>query len=251
MKGLSETPRPSARDASPTRRWPRRIFRWGAGLLGGLLALLAVVLLFRDSIFKTILVQHLRHEFGVRVEIGELKTGLGSTIIHVRDFKVFNAPEFGGSLLTEVPEFFAQLDPGSLSERLIHLKELRVNLSEFNVVRNGDGRTNLEKMQKAWREHLRRKKRKKDQTRWDFGGIDQLQVSLGKIGFTDLHRPALSREFRLDLRDEKAKNLMDEERVQNWAGLVIFRLLAQDSMRPEGERRLPTLDWLLGWTTTK
>jgi hypothetical protein len=239
---------PAVRRAKPVERVARRILRWGGGVLAGLLLLIAATLIFRDAIFKIILTQGLHHEFGVRVEIGELKTGLGTAFVHVRDFKVFNVPEFGGALLTEVPEVFAQFDTDSLGERLIRLKELRVNLTEFNVVRNGEGRTNLDKIEKAWRERIRRKK-KKERLRWDFGGIDQLQVSLGKIGFTDLHRAALDREFHLDLHDEKASNLKDEEQVQGWAGLLALRLLAQDAMRPAAERKLPTQEWLLGWAT--
>jgi uncharacterized protein involved in outer membrane biogenesis len=248
MNGDSEVTRPPSPRAERLRRLARRVLRWSAAGLGALLLLLAIALAFRDAIFKAILVQRLRQEFGVRVEIGELKTGLGTTIIHVRDFKVFNSPEFGGSLLTEVPEFLARFDMDSLPDHLIRLKELRVNLAEFNVVRNGDGRTNLEKMEKAWRERIRRKK-KKERTQWDFGGIDQLEVSLGKIGFTDLHRPALNRDIHLDLQEEKATNLKDEEYVQGWAGLLAIRLLAQDAMRPTNERKLPSREWLLGWTS--
>jgi len=248
MNGGGEAARPVFSGASRARRVAWRFLQWGSAVLVGLLLLIAATLIFRDAIFRIILTQRLRHEFGVRVEIGELKTGLGSTVVHVRGFKVFNAPEFGSGLLTEVPEFFAQFDTEPLSERVIRLKELRVNLAEFNVVRNADGRTNLDKIEKAWRERIRRKK-KKERLRWDFGGIDQLQVSLGKVGFTDLHRPTLDRQFHLDLRDEKAVNLKDEEQLQGWAGLLAFRLLAQDAMRPADERKLPTQEWLLGWAT--
>jgi hypothetical protein len=214
-----------------------------------LLLLLLLLLLFRDPLFKLVVVQRLHHELGMRAQIDELKTGLGSTVVHVRGFKLYNPPEFGGSLLAEVPELFLQVDTGPLKERLVRFKQFRVHLAEFNVIRNGAGRTNLEKMEKAWREHLRRKRQKKKKVRWDFAGIEQLEISVGKIGFVDLRRPSLSRDFLLDLREEKGSNLADEELVQSWAGALLLRLLAQDNLRPPDERKLPTLKWLLGWVT--
>jgi hypothetical protein len=60
--------------------------------------------------------------------------------------------------------------------------------------------------------------------------------------------PSLGRNFHLDLHNEKRSDLKDEESIQNWAGALLLRLLAQDSFRPAGDRKLPTLDWLVGWT---
>jgi hypothetical protein len=246
MNPAGEGARPTPPGVIWTRRSFKKFLRWVIGFVAGLLLLLLLLLFFRDPLFKLVIVQRFQ-QLGMRAEIGELSTGLGSTLIHVRGFKLYNSPEFGGSLLAEVPELFVQVDPHPLTDRLVRLKELRVDLAEFNVVRNGSGRTNLEKMEKAWREHLRRKRQKKKKLRWDFAGIDQLEISVGKLGFVDLSRPSLNRDFRLDLREEKGSNLADEELVQGWAGALVLRLLAQDKLLPREQRKLPTLDWLLGW----
>lgn len=232
---------------SATRHPFRRFLRWTIGILAGVFLLFLLLLAFRNLLFKAFLVQRVHHDLGLRLEIGQLRTGLGSTVIHVCDLRLFNSPEFGGSLLAEVPELFVQVDTGLLTDRQVHLKELRVDLSEFNVVRNGSGRTNLEKMEKAWREHMRRRREKRRKSRWDFAGIDQLAVSVGKVSFIDLRRPSLNRDFRLDLRNEKGSRLADEELLQSWAGALALRLLAQESLRPPEDRKLPTLDWVLGW----
>jgi uncharacterized protein involved in outer membrane biogenesis len=248
MNGVGASSRAAATGIGLARRTAKRLLRWASGALAVVLVLLALLVLFRDAFFKAFIICRIREQLGLRAEIGELKTGLGSTVIHLRDFKLFNTPEFGGTLLADAPELLAQVDTEPLADRMIRFKQLRFNLAEFNVVRNGNGRTNLEKMEKAWREHLRRKREKKRSVRWDFGGIDQLQVSVGKVSFTDLHKPALSREFRLDLRDEEGRDLKDEELVQNWVALLVVRLLAEDSLRDKKDRRLPSLDWLIGWT---
>jgi hypothetical protein len=239
----------AAADGNLIRPRLKKILRWLLGIVAGLFVLLLLLLVFRDPLFKAILVQRIHHDLGMRAEIGELKTGLGRTVVHIRDFKLFNSPEFGGSLLAEVPNLFVQIDTGPLADRLVHLRTVRVHLAEFNVVRNGAGRTNLEKIEKAWREHLRRRKEKKHKLRWDFAGVDLLEVSIGKIGFIDLHRPSLNGDFTLDVCNEKGSNLSDEEQVQAWASALALRLLAQDALRPPADRKLPTMDWLLGWVS--
>jgi len=78
-----------------------------------------------------------------------------------------------------------------------------------------------------------------------FGGVDKLIVTLGKVNFTDLANPANNTPIDLGVKEEVAKDLKSEEELQNWATALLLRLTIQQSFnsgsRPSAPRALDKL----------
>jgi hypothetical protein len=209
----------------------KKFLRWVIVVLGVVLALLIAALLSRDIVLKSLATRGIEEETGLRAVIGELTTTLGSGALHVRDLKLYNPPEFGGELMADIPEIFVNIDADQAANGKLHFRNLKLTLSELNIVKNAAGRLNLDGVEKRVRErqHLRRK-RKDEKFEFEFAGLEQLQLTLRKVLYTDLRPPTLTRALDLAVKDEIVTGLKTEEELGRWAGGMMFRILMQVSL---------------------
>jgi len=213
----------------------RKFLRWVIILLGAVLALLIAALLSRDIILKSLAAHRIEEETGLRADIGELNTTLGSGTLHVRNLKLYNPPEFGGELMADVPELFVDIDAEQAANGQIHFRQIKLTLSELNIVKNAAGRSNLDGVEKRVRERLHlRRKRKGEEFEFKFAGLDEMRLTLRKVLYTDLKPPARTRTLDLAVKDEIVTGLKTEEDLGRWAGGMMFRILMQVSLSQLG-----------------
>jgi len=212
----------------------KKFLRWVIGGLAVLIVLLIGLLLARDPILRAITKHGIEDSTGLRVEIGEFESAFGTTAVHIRDLRLYNPAEFGGALMASAPEVLLDLDAEQAAEGRLHFRNLKLNLTELNVVKNLKGRFNLEGVEKRIRERLERRKRKKNQDfEFEYGGIEHMELTLGKVSFTDLARPQRSRSFDLEVKNEIATDLKTEEDLQRWIGAMLFRILMRGTFREQ------------------
>lgn len=209
--------------------------RWAVGVLAGGVFLLLALVLFRDAVLKALVERSLEEETGLRAVIGELTTTLGSGALRVRNLKLYNSPEFGGQLMADVPELVVDLDAVKAADGKLHFRELKLNLAELNVVKNAAGRLNLNGVEKRIRERLhQRRKKRGEKFRFEFAGIEKLQLTVGQVLYTDLAHPRRSLALNLSVADETVTDLRTEEELEKWASALVFRVLLQVSLRQIG-----------------
>ena len=212
----------------------KRFLRWVIGGLAVLTILLIGLLLAKDPILQAITRRGIEESTGLRAEIGEFKSEFGTTAVHIRNLRLYNQKEFGGALMANVPELLLDLDPELAAVGRLHFRSLKLNLTELNVVKNLKGRFNLEGVEKKIRERLERRKRKKNQDfEFEYGGIERMELTLGKVSFTDMARPQRSRSFDLGVKDEIVSDLKTEEDLQRWIGAMLFRILMRGTFREQ------------------
>ncbi len=182
----------------------RRLFKWTLRLVGLLVVLAVVLLLSRNAILTAVAEREIRAQTGMDVSIGKLSLSMSTPVLDAEKVKLYNAPEFGGTLLLDVPSLHAEYDAAELAQRRLHIKLLRLELAELNVVKNGTGQTNLlELMSKA----TTAQPGGKGWGKIDFTGIDVMNLSLGKVRYIDLQNKQHSRELDLHLRDQVIEEL--------------------------------------------
>jgi hypothetical protein len=213
----------------------KKFRRWGIGVLAGVLVLFLALILCRDIVLKAVAERGIEDETGLRAVIGELKTTLGSGAVRVRDLKLYNPPEFGGRLMVDVPELVVDLDAVQASDGKLHFRQLKLNLAELNVVRNAAGRLNLDGVEKRIRERLhQRRKKRGEKFRFEFAGIERLQLNMGQVLYTDMRYPRRALALNLGVTNETVTNLKTEEELGKWASALVFRILLQTSLRHLG-----------------
>jgi hypothetical protein len=212
----------------------KKFLRRAIVLLLLLLAVVGALLLCKDAFLRKFAESRIQQKTGLVTHIGELKLPLGTATIAVRDFRLMNPPGFGTNALIEVPELFVQLDPDDAASGRLRFREIRFHLKELNVVRAFDKRLNLDVIGEQLEEHLDASLATNAPALTNlaaagltFGGIDKLQLTLGRLRYTDQAHPHKSRDVRFDLENETATNLRTAEDVTNWVATFIFRLAMQ------------------------
>jgi uncharacterized protein involved in outer membrane biogenesis len=110
----------------------------------GAVVILAVVILARNLIVKAAVTAGVKAMTGLDLSIAGLDVGLLKSAFGVTGLVLNNPAGFADRVMIDLPEVYAQYDlPGLLRGR-VHLPEVRVHLKEFVVVRNADGRLNLD-----------------------------------------------------------------------------------------------------------
>jgi hypothetical protein len=160
----------------------RRLFRWVIRIAFGLI-IMAIILtvaaiLLADTITKEIIVSRLRSQTGMEVKVGSVHLGLFSPTLSVEGVKLYNTADFGGALSLDLPELSLEYDFSALRARQLHLKLLRLNVTELSVVVSKSGRMNFD----TWKEKSKEEdKHKSASEKLKFVGIDVLNVTLGKF----------------------------------------------------------------------
>ncbi|MCM8812571.1 MAG: hypothetical protein NC924_01380 [Candidatus Omnitrophica bacterium] len=115
-----------------------------------LLIAVAVLIIARNFIVKTALVEAIRRYSGLDAHIGTVDIGLWSTSLKVQGLVLFNPPGFSEKIMLDVPELFVDFElPRYLEKKELYLQEFRLNLHEIVVARSRDGRLNWAVLQKV------------------------------------------------------------------------------------------------------
>jgi uncharacterized protein involved in outer membrane biogenesis len=151
-----------------------------------------------NSILRVVIERQIHARTGMDAEIGGLKVALTSPTVEIRDFKIRNTPDFGGTPFLNIPEIHIEYDLAALQRREIHIKLLRFNLGELDIVKNQAGRTNIFlggiKLPAKNSGGGNPMANFKNQAGYDFTGIDQMNVSIGRVKYIDLQDQRNNRE---------------------------------------------------------
>ncbi len=184
-------------------KWLLRLF-----LVAIALAIIAVVifLLSYNTVIRKTIEQQVQSQAHMDMQIGNFKLALASPTVRAQQIKIANPPEFGGAPLVSISEIYVEYDRNAFAKKQIHVKLARINLAEFDIVKNQNGQTNIFMLVRA--PQLRNGKTVavspqkfdfKKQAGYDFQGIDALNVSVGKVKFIDLSNPQNDREQSIGL----------------------------------------------------
>ncbi|HMJ88907.1 MAG TPA: hypothetical protein VK530_03780 [Candidatus Acidoferrum sp.] len=212
----------------------RSLFKWffRIALFFVILAIVALValLLVKDTLAKSAAEKNIRDATGMDAKISKLDVGVLTHTVDLEGLKIYNTPEFGGGTFLEMPELRVEVAPADIKSGKIRLKTVRLNLSEVTVVRNIDGKMNTDDLAKK-KSGSESGKSKTDFPGVDFGGIDTLILSIGKIKVRDLANPRNNQDIVIGLKEETGRNLKTEAEVQAWLQMVVFKVAFQQAIR--------------------
>jgi hypothetical protein len=188
-------------------KWLFRLF-----LAAVALAVVAVVvlLLSYNSILRVVMERQIHAGTGMDAQIGRFKLALLSPTVEIQNFKLYNSPAYGGMPFLDIPEIHVEYDRAALARREIHLALLRFNLGELDIVKNQAGQTNIflagiKLSAKNGGSNVLANFKK--QSGYDFTGIDELNVSIGKVKFIDLQNPRNNREQDIGIENFVTPNV--------------------------------------------
>lgn len=212
-----------------------RLFKWIIRIALMLVALAIVVaviiLLTYNLVLRNTIQQQIQAQTGMDTQIGSFKLALLSPTVRMQNVKIANAPQFGGAPFLNISEIYVEYDRAALKKKEIHIKLARINLAELDIVKNQNGQTNIFALVRAPQLHngktvavsSAQKFDFKRQTGYDFQGIDELNISIGKIKFIDLSNPQNDREQNIGIQDFVMPNVKTSKDLDSLWVMVYLR----------------------------
>ena len=112
-----------------------------------IVAVLAVVLVVgiaKNPIAKFSVEKAVEVVTGLKLSIGNLNIGILKTLVGINDLKLFNPSGYEDKVMLDMPEIYVDYDLPAILGGKIHLRTVRLNMSEFVVVKNAKGELNLD-----------------------------------------------------------------------------------------------------------
>ena len=191
----------------------KKFFKWVLRLVVVLVILLVVAVIFRNPIAKAVAERQIRNLTGLEAQIGALN--IGGSSVTITDYKLINGADFGGKTFVDIPELHVEYDFNALLKRQLHLKVLRFNLKEINVVENNEGKTNVELVQA--RVQGTSTSTNKSKPIVEFTSVDKLYLTLGKVNFSSM-KSGRAKEIDLDVKNQEFNNVKS---AADLSGLVV------------------------------
>ena len=199
----------------------RSLFKWLFRLSFLLVLLIVALVLGKDAMIKAAVERQIRAQTGMDVKIRRFSVGIFSPVVTIEDLRLFNTPEFGGTPFVDIPELHVEYDRAALAQRKLHIKLLRFNLAELNIVRNEAGQTNLVSMMN--KTAPQRPRNPSGVPEIEFAGIDVLNLSLGRLRLLDLKDRQRSGELYIGLRDQVFRNVKSQSDLVGVLFLIWLR----------------------------
>lgn len=116
-------------------------------MIGKLIKLILLIIIAAVVVFyfwgRQIIASAMENVLGTPVEISTLTVNPFSSELGVGGFKIKNPSGFQDPILASIPEFYVRYSLKEISKKVIRIEEIRLNLDEAVVEKNGGNQINL------------------------------------------------------------------------------------------------------------
>ncbi len=190
--------------------------------------LILLVVFSKNLIARTVIKSLVGSITGLHLSIESIDVGLSKTIIDTKGLKLYNPRGFPDKIMADIPEIYINYSLGALLKRKIYFKELKFDLKEFVVVKNKDGKLNLDSLKtvKKGKEEEDKGKEKKSLLKLQ---VDILHLKIERVIYKDYTKglpPPMIKKYNINL-NEKYTNITDPQQL---AQLILYRALIKTSI---------------------
>jgi len=195
-----------------------------AGIIIAVIIVIGILLFgMKNMIAKAAIEKASEIAIGLKLDIGSLDIGIPKTVADIKDLRLYNPKGFEDKIMVDMPEIYVDYNLPAILKGRIRIYDMRLDLKEAVVVKNKDGKLNLDSL-KAVQDLATQKKPKqasKDAAP-DFQ-IDQLELKIGKVVYKDYSKPGMPHvlQFNINL-NEKFKNITDPDAL---VSLIVVKVI--------------------------
>lgn len=183
-----------------------------------------VIIIFvssKNTIATYILINATRQMTGLGVHMENMEVSLLKTWVKIDGLYIFNPDDFGDRLMADIPQVYIDYDPRSFFKKQVHIEALNLALREFIVVKNPEGKLNVNSISGISKAAGERPKRKPDIK------IDVLNLKIGRVLYKDYTQaPVMVSEFPINI-DERYENITDPDKLVK---LIVNRALVNTAI---------------------
>ncbi len=175
-----------------------------------LVVLIAVVLFGKDLIAKFAVETGVKMATGLPLKVEKLHVGLRHTLIDIEGLRIYNPDGFPEPMMADLPKIYVDYHLGNILGGTIHLEDVKLYLEEFVVVKNAEGRVNLDFLKPVQKEEAEEKVPEKPADKPEAAKpmgiqIDSMELKIGRVVYKDYsggRTEPVVREYPINLHEE-------------------------------------------------
>lgn len=183
---------------------------------------------------------------GLTLSLDRMDVGLLKSAVGIRGLRLHNPSGFPDQVMVDLPEIYVHYDLGAFLGGTVHLREVRLNLREFTVVRDRNGTLNLDSLNVVKESKAAKKGAAAPAKKAGMPEIriDALELTVGKVVYKDYTGGGAPKvqEFTVNIHERY-------EHITNpyvLGGIVVSRALMQTSIAKLANFDLGSLQSLAG-----
>lgn len=187
----------------------------------GIFLIILILFLLRSVIANIAVSNYLKSVTGLTLDIQKLYIGVFDSKLDVIGLKLYNPKEYPEKLMLDLPQVYVEYNLPELLKGKIHLKEAKINLNEFVVVKIKENHSNLDALKPFQPKEEKNAKKQNIQ-------IDKLDLTITKVvvkDFSSGNKPLVT-EFKVNIR-EQYENISDINTLTN---LIVVKALANTTV---------------------
>ena len=162
---------------------------------------------------------------GLTLKMRSLSIGVITTNVGIEDMRLFNPPGFEDRVMLDMPEIYVDYDLPAIFRGVVHLPKARIDLKEFVVVKDKNGRLNLDSLKVVQQEKAPTAPpaEPKEKGKAPAIRIDSLQLKIGKVIYKDYSKGGMPsiQEFDINI-DEEYTDIDDPNQL---VSLIVVKAL--------------------------
>ena len=186
-----------------------------------------VLSMLKDVIIKTVITSVGSDVVGASMKVGSFGLGILTHKVQIRDFKLYNPKGFPRETMVDLPEVKVDYDLGALLSGHMHFPLVVVNLKELVVIRNPDGKLNVDSLKVVEEQKKKGISFKQEQIALK---IDVMKLNVDRVVFKDLSKgpEPLIQVFDVGLKDKTFKDISS---VQQMVTLILVQAMGHTAIR--------------------
>jgi len=108
------------------------------------IVIISVLIAGKNFIVKSAIVKSVKMAVDLPLEIKKLDIGIFSSHIGITDLSLLNPSGFPKGVMFHVSEIFVDYYLGDMLKGKLHFEEMRLNFDQLVIIKNADGKMNLE-----------------------------------------------------------------------------------------------------------
>ncbi len=200
------------------------------------LIFVVIIVAGKNAIIKAAVTTGVKAATGLSLSIKEMKIGILSTLVGIDGLKIYNPKGFEDPVMADIPQVYVDYRLGAFLKKKVHLEEVRLHLKEFVVVKNKDGKLNLDSLTsigaaRGTKESAKKKKEassEKSKAAPPEIKIDLLKLKIDKVYYKDYSKgdvPSV-KEFNVNI-DETYENITDPKALVN---IIVVKAMANTTI---------------------
>ena len=168
-----------------------------------LLAVIILMVVFRDSLIKVGLEYALTQAMGAETKVGSFHLGITKPVVEINNLKIYNPRNFINEPLLNISKIALEYEPAALMRRQLYISEMTIRMDQLIIAINNAGGINVD--------HLKIAHPPKDQKPAEIAPfkVTKLTLTVGKVVTKNYANTADTAMTTLDLgmREHVYKNI--------------------------------------------